>query len=70
MNLGIPELYNHLYLWFNWHFFFQQIAELKKENFNLKLRIYFLDERMNTKFKDADVFKTVSYMVFYVTWVN
>jgi len=36
----------------------------------LKLRIYFLDERMNTKFKDADVFKTVSYIVFYDPWVN
>lgn len=34
------------------HFFFlsQQITDLKKENFNLKLRIYFLEERMQQKF--------------------
>ncbi|XP_067661683.1 myomegalin-like isoform X2 [Haliotis asinina] len=37
----------------------QQIAELKKENFSLKLRIYFLEERMQQKFGDGeDVFKT------------
>ncbi|KAK3087694.1 hypothetical protein FSP39_009258 [Pinctada imbricata] len=36
-----------------------QISELKKENFNLKLRIYFLEERMQQKFGDGeDVFKT------------
>uniref|UniRef100_A0A452RNZ4 CDK5 regulatory subunit associated protein 2 n=1 Tax=Ursus americanus TaxID=9643 RepID=A0A452RNZ4_URSAM len=29
---------------------FQQITELKKENFNLKLRIYFLEERMQQEF--------------------
>lgn len=28
----------------------QQITDLKKENFNLKLRIYFLEERMQQKF--------------------
>ncbi|XP_013203669.1 CDK5 regulatory subunit-associated protein 2-like [Microtus ochrogaster] len=28
----------------------QQITELKKENFNLKLRIYFLEERMQQEF--------------------
>lgn len=40
---------------------FQQIAELKKDNFSLKLRIYFLEERMQQKFGDGeDVFKTVS----------
>ncbi|XP_021357283.1 myomegalin-like isoform X3 [Mizuhopecten yessoensis] len=37
----------------------QQIAVLKKENFSLKLRIYFLEERMQQKFGDGeDVFKT------------
>ena len=40
--------------------FFQQIGELKKENFDLKLRIYFLEERLQQKFGDEDVFKTVS----------
>eukprot|EP00062_Callorhinchus_milii_P017181 gi/632969439/ref/XP_007901089.1/ PREDICTED: CDK5 regulatory subunit-associated protein 2 [Callorhinchus milii] len=37
-----------------------QITDLKKENFNLKLRIYFLEERMQQKFDDAseDVYKT------------
>ncbi|KAK3599257.1 hypothetical protein CHS0354_012867 [Potamilus streckersoni] len=35
-----------------------QIQELKKENFNLKLRIYYLEERMNQKYGDEDVFKT------------
>jgi len=41
--------------------FLQQIAVLKKENFSLKLRIYFLEERMQQKFGDGeDVFKTVS----------
>ncbi|KAI1232064.1 hypothetical protein IHE44_0007117 [Lamprotornis superbus] len=29
---------------------YQQITDLKKENFNLKLRIYFLEERMQQKF--------------------
>ena len=39
----------------------QQITELKKENFSLKLRIYFLEERMLQKYGDGeDVFKTVS----------
>ncbi|XP_036384341.1 CDK5 regulatory subunit-associated protein 2 isoform X2 [Megalops cyprinoides] len=37
-----------------------QITGLKKENFNLKLRIYFLEERMQQKFDDSteDIFKT------------
>ncbi|XP_058861725.1 myomegalin-like isoform X3 [Acipenser ruthenus] len=37
-----------------------QITDLKKENFNLKLRIYFLEERMQQKFDDAseDIYKT------------
>ena len=39
----------------------QQIAEYKKENFSLKLRIYFLEERMQQKFDGdgEDLFKTV-----------
>ena len=38
------------------------IAELKKENFSLKLRIYFLEERMQQKSngEKEDLFKTVS----------
>lgn len=39
--------------WCNLLIFFlisQQITDLKKENFNLKLRIYFLEERMQQKF--------------------
>ncbi|XP_076436718.1 uncharacterized protein LOC143276177 isoform X2 [Babylonia areolata] len=37
----------------------QQITDLKKENFSLKLRIYFLEERMQQKYGDGeDVFKT------------
>ncbi|XP_061912817.1 CDK5 regulatory subunit-associated protein 2 isoform X8 [Entelurus aequoreus] len=37
-----------------------QIAALKKENFNLKLRIYFMEERMQQKCDDSteDIFKT------------
>ncbi|XP_048448434.1 CDK5 regulatory subunit-associated protein 2-like, partial [Rhincodon typus] len=36
-----------------------EITELKKENFNLKLRIYFLEERVQQKFDDGseDIFK-------------
>ncbi|XP_032905294.1 myomegalin-like isoform X3 [Amblyraja radiata] len=36
-----------------------QITDLKKENFNLKLRIYFLEERMQQKFDNGseDIFK-------------
>uniref|UniRef100_UPI00398EAB2A CDK5 regulatory subunit-associated protein 2 isoform X3 n=1 Tax=Pristiophorus japonicus TaxID=55135 RepID=UPI00398EAB2A len=39
--------------------FEKQITDLKKENFNLKLRIYFLEERMQQKFDDGseDIFK-------------
>lgn len=41
---------------------FQQITELKKENFNLKLRIYFLEERMQQEFDGPTehIYKTVS----------
>ncbi|XP_019738154.1 CDK5 regulatory subunit-associated protein 2 isoform X3 [Hippocampus comes] len=37
-----------------------QITALKKENFNLKLRIYFMEERMQQKCNDSteDIFKT------------
>ncbi|XP_029300550.1 LOW QUALITY PROTEIN: CDK5 regulatory subunit-associated protein 2 [Cottoperca gobio] len=37
-----------------------QITALKKENFNLKLRIYFMEERMQQKCDDSteDIFKT------------
>ncbi|TFJ95494.1 CDK5 regulatory subunit-associated protein 2 [Platysternon megacephalum] len=47
-----------------WHSLFisllkQQITDLKKENFNLKLRIYFLEERMQQKFDGPteDIYK-------------
>uniref|UniRef100_A0A8C1PC53 CDK5 regulatory subunit associated protein 2 n=1 Tax=Cyprinus carpio TaxID=7962 RepID=A0A8C1PC53_CYPCA len=38
----------------------QQITALKKENFNLKLRIYFLEERVQQKCDDSteDIYKT------------
>uniref|UniRef100_A0A3Q1GUZ2 Centrosomin N-terminal motif 1 domain-containing protein n=1 Tax=Acanthochromis polyacanthus TaxID=80966 RepID=A0A3Q1GUZ2_9TELE len=41
-------------------FSLQQITALKKENFNLKLRIYFMEERMQQKCDDSteDIFKT------------
>lgn len=40
----------------------QQITDLKKENFNLKLRIYFLEERMQQKFDGPteEIYKIVS----------
>uniref|UniRef100_A0A5F8GH71 CDK5 regulatory subunit-associated protein 2 n=1 Tax=Monodelphis domestica TaxID=13616 RepID=A0A5F8GH71_MONDO len=40
-------------------FLLQQITDLKKENFNLKLRIYFLEERIQQKFDspNEDVYK-------------
>lgn len=40
----------------------QQITALKKENFNLKLRIYFLEERVQQKCDDSteDIYKTVT----------
>ncbi len=43
----------------------QQITALKKENFNLKLRIYFMEERMQQKCDDSteDIFKTVLYLL-------
>lgn len=33
----------------------QEISDLKKENFNLKLRIFFLEERMQRMFRSADI---------------
>lgn len=43
----------------------QQITALKKENFNLKLRIYFMEDRMQQKCDDSteDIFKTVLYLI-------
>ncbi|RZC38487.1 centrosomin, partial [Asbolus verrucosus] len=46
--------------------FDEQLASLKKENFNLKLRIYFLEERMGSNFnldKENIVKKNVELMV-------
>ena len=36
------------------HIDVQQVAELQKENFGLKLRIYFLENRMKTPFGDNE----------------
>lgn len=43
----------------------QHLNDLKKENFSLKLRIYFLEERIQQKFEDSsdDVYRTVSVTV-------
>ncbi|KAG9278237.1 myomegalin-like [Astyanax mexicanus] len=40
----------------------QHLNDLKKENFSLKLRIYFLEERIQQKYEDnsEDVYRTVS----------
>lgn len=41
----------------------QHLNDLKKENFSLKLRIYFLEERIQQKFEDStseDVHRKVS----------
>ena len=46
--------------------FEEQLANLKKENFNLKLRIYFLEESMGVNFnldKENIVNKNVELMV-------
>lgn len=49
--------------WRSWLIFFlsQQISDLKKENFNLKLRIYFLEMQMQQKFDGPteDMYKIV-----------
>lgn len=39
----------------------QQISELKKENFSLKLRIYYMEEKIQQKYEDDDDIKTVSF---------
>lgn len=44
----------------------EQLSNLKKENFNLKLRIYFLEEKMGTNFtldKDNIVKKNIELQV-------
>ena len=40
----------------------QHLNDLKKENFSLKLRIYFLEERIQQKYDESseDVYRTVS----------
>lgn len=40
----------------------QHLTDLKKENFSLKLRIYFLEERIQQKYENNsdDVYRTVS----------
>lgn len=46
--------------------FEEQLTNLKKENFNLKLRIYFLEEKMGTNFtldKDNIVKKYIELQV-------
>jgi len=46
----------------NFIYFLQQISDLKKENFSLKLRIFYMEERMMEQFSgDHDqLWKTVS----------
>uniref|UniRef100_A0A3B4YEZ2 Centrosomin N-terminal motif 1 domain-containing protein n=1 Tax=Seriola lalandi dorsalis TaxID=1841481 RepID=A0A3B4YEZ2_SERLL len=43
----------------------QHLNDLKKENFSLKLRIYFLEEKIQQKFEESsdDVHKRVSQRV-------
>lgn len=57
--INLWKCFNHL----------QQITALKKENFNLKLRIYFMEERMQQKCDDSteDIFKTVLYCQIHFT---
>lgn len=46
--------------------FEEQVTNLKKENFNLKLRIYFLEERMGPNYnldKESAVKKNIELMV-------
>lgn len=47
----------------------EQLSNLKKENFNLKLRIYFLEEKMGTNFtldKDNIVKKNIELQVEFI----
>lgn len=51
----------------------QQISELKKENFGLKLRIYFLEERVNQNGDvPEDIFKAVRkiFVLFLIVYTN
>ena len=54
----------------------QQISELKKENFGLKLRIYFLEERVNQNGDvPEDIFKAVRnifilFVIIYYIYTN
>lgn len=43
----------------------QHLTDLKKENFSLKLRIYFLEEKIQQKFEESsdDVHKRVSDLI-------
>ncbi len=44
----------------------QHLNDLKKENFSLKLRIYFLEEKIQQKFEESsdDVHKRVSEQMY------
>lgn len=35
------------------HYFLKQLGELKKENFGLKLRIYYMEDALRSKFGDS-----------------
>lgn len=51
--------------------FEEQLTSLKKENFNLKLRIYFLEEKMGTNFtldKDNVIKRNVELQVWMSFW--
>lgn len=53
--------------------FEEQLTNLRKENFNLKLRIYFLEERMGTGYnldKESAVKKNIELMVSNNTFTN
>ncbi|KAH0615550.1 hypothetical protein JD844_004973 [Phrynosoma platyrhinos] len=52
--------------------FENQIIELRKENFNLKLRIYFLEERIQQKFdgSNEDIYRIVGYGMSNLNVVN
>lgn len=47
----------------------QHLNDLKKENFSLKLRIYFLEEKIQQKFEESsdDVHKRVSDLIHLLT---
>lgn len=51
----------------------EQLTNLRKENFNLKLRIYFLEERMGPNFnldKESAVKRNVELMVFVLVFFS